>query len=94
MAALLAISLRCSGVNREALALPPLLPSSTAAADFFGSMSSSISPFRLFTTLTAVPITSRGRFSPRGPVGILGLLHGVWLAAFSIGVLSGKHIAR
>jgi hypothetical protein len=34
-------------------------------------MSSSISPVAIRITLTAVPIISRGRFSPLGPTGIL-----------------------
>jgi hypothetical protein len=33
-------------------------------------MSSSISPVAIFITLTAAPITSAGRFSPLGPLGI------------------------
>jgi hypothetical protein len=51
-----------------ARAFPPLRPSS-AAADFngSGSISSGISPVAIFMTLTAVPITSAGRFSPFGP---------------------------
>jgi hypothetical protein len=68
-AAFLAISARRSGVIFAARALPPRAPSS-AAADFAesGSFSSS-SPVAIRITLTALPITSAGRFSPRGPRG-------------------------
>src|SRR5437016_1579512 len=37
-----------------------------------GSISSSISCVAILATLMAAPITSAGRFSPRGPFGILG----------------------
>jgi hypothetical protein len=55
-----------------ARAFPPRLPSS-AAADFAESGSSSVSsPVAIRMTLTALPITSAGRFSPLGPRGIFG----------------------
>jgi hypothetical protein len=44
--------------------------SSIAAADLGESVSSSISPVAIRMTLTALPITSAGRFSPRGPRGM------------------------
>ena len=45
-------------------------PSSTAALFLpSSSISSSISPVAIFITLTAVPITSPGRFWPLGPLG-------------------------
>jgi hypothetical protein len=50
--------------------LPPRLPSS-AAADLVESGNSSVSsPVAIRMTLTALPITSARRFSPRGPRGI------------------------
>jgi hypothetical protein len=44
--------------------------SSIAAAGLGESVSSSISPVAIRMTLTALPITSAGRFSPRGPRGM------------------------
>src|SRR3954464_6854365 len=52
----LAIALRCSGVRLRARAAPPRFPRSAAAASFLGLGCSSI---------------SAGRFSPRGPLGII-----------------------
>src|SRR5712691_8841957 len=57
------------GVIPAARALPPRLPSS-AAADLAESSSSGSSPVAIRMTSTAAPITSAGRFSPRGPRGI------------------------
>jgi hypothetical protein len=68
-AAFLAISRRRSGVILAARALPPCDPSS-AAADFAESSSSVSSPVAIRMILTALPITSAGRFSPRGPLGM------------------------
>jgi hypothetical protein len=70
-AAAFAISDRRSGVILAARAFPPRLPSSAAA--FFAesvSTSSVSSPVAIRMTLTALPITSAARFSPRGPLGI------------------------
>jgi hypothetical protein len=65
---------RRSGVIFSARAFPPRLPIDTAAGSlpaFSGvSMSSSISPVAIFITLTAFALTSAGRFSPLGPLGI------------------------
>jgi hypothetical protein len=51
-----------------ARALPPLRPSSAAALCGLGV--SSTSPVAIRMTCTALPITSAGRFSPFGPLGI------------------------
>src|ERR1043166_6395303 len=53
---------------------PPREPSS-AAADFAESISSASSPVAMRMTLTDMPITSAGRFSPRGPRGIYNRPH-------------------
>jgi hypothetical protein len=50
--------------------LPPLLPSCAAALES-SWRSSSISPVAIFAIITARPMASAGRFSPRGPLGIL-----------------------
>ena len=67
-AALRAISRRSSGVRRFARARPPILPpfARLGAADTV----SSSSPVAILATMTAVPITSAGRFWPWGPFGI------------------------
>src|SRR5271165_1237367 len=73
-AAFFAISARRSGVIFSARAFPPRLPIDTAAGSlpcFSGvSISSSISPVAILATLIALPITSAGRFSPLGPLGM------------------------
>jgi hypothetical protein len=67
-----AISARRSGVIFAARAFPPRLPSSAAALlARLVSNSSLSSPVAIRMTLTAAPITSAGRFSPRGPFGML-----------------------
>jgi hypothetical protein len=71
-AAFRAIAARRLGVIRAALALPPRLPSSAAALLALSSSSVS-SQVAIRMTLTAAPITSAGRFSPRGPLGIAAL---------------------
>jgi hypothetical protein len=63
-AAFAAISFRRSGVIVAARAFPPLLPNSAAALRS-GSASYS-SPVAIRITFAALPITSAGRFSPRG----------------------------
>src|SRR5579862_9046689 len=68
-----AIADRSDDDSRLALALPPRLPSS-AAADFTESSFSVSSPVAIRMTLTALPITSAGCFSPRGPLGIGSLM--------------------
>src|SRR5262249_37187147 len=72
-AALRAISARFFLESLAARALPPRLPRSAAALRT-GSFSCS-SPVAILMTLTAAPITSAGRFSPRGPLGIRYLLN-------------------
>src|ERR1044071_7534972 len=73
-AAFLAISAHLAGVIRAARPPPPREPSS-AAADFAESISSASSPVAMRMTLTDMPITSAGRFSPRGPRGIYNRPH-------------------
>ena len=68
-AALRAISARRSGVIFAARAFPPFRPSSAAAEK--SSLVSSISPVAILATMTARDTASAGRFSPRGPLGIL-----------------------
>ncbi|MEQ1549461.1 MAG: hypothetical protein ABL918_12570 [Chakrabartia sp.] len=52
----------------EARFLPPKLPSWAAA---LGEPAvSSISPVAIFPIITARPMASAGRFSPRGPLGM------------------------
>jgi hypothetical protein len=70
-AAFRAISARCSLLSDLALAFPPRLPSSAAANLAESGNSSVSSPVAIRITLTALPITSAGRFSPRGPWGML-----------------------
>src|SRR5947209_11195899 len=53
---------------RRHLRRAPRAPSS-AAADLARSSSSSSSPVAMRMTFTDMPITSAGRFSPRGPLG-------------------------
>jgi hypothetical protein len=53
---------------------PPRLPKE-AAADLTASRSSSISPVAILPIITARPIASAGRFSPRGPLGMGCPLH-------------------
>ena len=72
-AAFLAISARRSELMLLARAAPPFLPSAFAA----GSLPSSgyngtrqSSPVAIRMTWTALPITSAGRFSPLGPLGM------------------------
>src|SRR6185437_9888936 len=79
-AAFLAISARRFFESVAALALPPRLPSSAAALLVAGDRSSSSSPVAIRMTLTALPITSAGRFSPRGPLGMLNPLGAVDLS--------------
>ncbi len=74
VAAFLAISWRRFLLRALARAFPPLLPSSAAALRSGRTSSSSPSAIRI--TFTALPITSAGRFSPRGPLGIGFLLLG------------------
>ena len=52
--------------------MPPRLPSS-AAADFVVSTFSVSSPVAMRMTLTGALVTSAGRFSPGGPLGIIAL---------------------
>ena len=47
---------------------PPLRPSSAAALDSW-SRSCSIAPVAILPIMTARPMASAGRFSPRGPLG-------------------------
>jgi hypothetical protein len=69
-AAIRAISARRCGGIFAARAFPPREPSS-AAANFAESGTSSVSsPVAILMTLTALPITSAGRFSPLGPFGM------------------------
>jgi hypothetical protein len=72
-AAFLAISARRAGDIFAARALPPRDPSSAAADLAESGNSSSSSPVAIRMTLTALPITSARRFSPRGPLGIAAL---------------------
>lgn len=67
-AAALAISARFSGDKDLARARPPLRPN--RAASDSGPRFSSISPVAIRPTMTAAPITSAGRFSPLGPLGM------------------------
>jgi hypothetical protein len=69
-AAFRAISARFSFDRFAARALPPRLPSSAAAPLISGGNSSVSSPVAIRMTLTALPITSAGRFSPLGPLGL------------------------
>jgi hypothetical protein len=70
-AAALAISDLRAGLVRAALVLQPRFPNSAAALLTRSVSSSSVSsPVAIRMTLTALPITSAGRFSPRGPLGI------------------------
>jgi hypothetical protein len=57
---------REASIKVTAATAPPSIP----AADLGESVSSSISPIAIRMTLTALPITSAGRFSPRGPRGM------------------------
>jgi hypothetical protein len=66
-AAFFAISERFSLESFSRLAVPPAFPL-RIRPDIGGSASSS--PVAIFATIMAQPITSAGRFSPRGPVGI------------------------
>ena len=67
-AALRPISRRCSAVSDSARAFAPACPLRTRPD---GSLSVSLtSPTDNRATITAAPITSAGRFSPLGPVGI------------------------
>src|SRR3984893_17263432 len=52
-----------------------------ASARFFHGLFSSSSPVAILPTMTAAPITSARRFSPRGPLGILVIRSGLALAA-------------
>ena len=71
-AAFLAISAFRSGVRAFALAAPPSFPSCCAGLGAgASSRSSGSSPVAIRMTRTAAPITSAGRFSPRGPLGIM-----------------------
>ena len=67
-AAALAISLRFDFERLFARAFPPKLPSWAAA--LWALDVSVSSPVAIRITLTALPITSAGRFWPFGPVGI------------------------
>ena len=67
-AAFRAIALRRFLDKAVARAFPPLLPSSAAALFCSTSVTS---PVAICMMRTALPITSAGRFSPRGPLGIL-----------------------
>ena len=71
-AAARATSARRSGVMAAARAAPPLRPMLTAAASLplSGSGASFSSPVAIRMTFTAAPITSAGRCSPLGPLGI------------------------
>jgi hypothetical protein len=66
-AAFFAISKRFSLESLSPLAFPPAFPL-RIRPDIGGSASSS--PVAIFATMMAQPITSAGRFSPWGPVGI------------------------
>src|SRR5437016_5978872 len=71
LAAFLAIADRFLADRPAARALPPIRPSATAAAFLPSSVvRSSTSPVAILPTMTALPITSAGRFSPLGPLGI------------------------
>ncbi len=77
-AAFLACSARCSAVRLRARASPPSLP--RAAPGLMGASSSVSSPVARRMTFTAAPITSAGRDSPRGPLGMWRpMLHGLSL---------------
>jgi hypothetical protein len=67
-AARLAISDRFSCESFSARAFAPALP--LLVRPDFGRNVSLISPVAILATITAAPITSAGRLSPRGPVGI------------------------
>src|SRR5205823_6664112 len=78
-AALRAIDCRFLGVSLAARALPPFAPPALPRATawgFFSVLVSSTSPVAIRPTMTAAPITSAGRFSPWGPLGILVSRHG------------------
>src|ERR1700737_968211 len=78
LAAFFAISARRSGVMLLARATPPFLPSAFAAGSLPSSgIVSSISPVSTRMTRTALPITSAGRFSPLGPLGMARLPYGL-----------------
>ena len=62
------------GESFFALAAPPIFPALLAALASRVRMSSSISPVAMRITLTALPMTSAGRFSPLGPRGIFAIL--------------------
>jgi hypothetical protein len=70
-AAFLAIALRFAGDRTFARALAPAWPLRTRPD--LGLSTSSISPVAILPTMTAAPITSAGRFSPRGPRGMADL---------------------
>src|SRR5262245_3601368 len=71
-AAFCAMRERCPASSLAALALPPARPP-LARFGVVGFFASSISPVAIFATMTAAPITSAGRFSPRGPRGMSAL---------------------
>jgi hypothetical protein len=67
---------RRSGESRTARALPPRDPSFAAAFLARSVSSSSVSsPVAIRMTLTALPITSAGRFWPWGPRGMASSSH-------------------
>jgi hypothetical protein len=68
-AAFAAISFRRAGVSALARALLPARPLRTFPADFLLPGSSNF-PIAIRMTWTALPMTSAGRFSPLGPLGM------------------------
>src|SRR4051794_3166943 len=84
LAAALAIAFRRFALKPFARAVPPILPSATAAGFFPSFLEdgtlSSISPVAILAIMTARAFTSAGRFSPLGPFGITDRL-----------LLGGKH---
>ncbi len=67
-AAFLAISCRLASDSLSARTFPPIFPPLARLGAI--PLVSSISPVAIRPTMTAAPITSAGRFSPRGPRGI------------------------
>src|SRR3989442_149107 len=82
------MALRSSGDNALARALAPARP--LRVRPDLGLGVSIISPVAILPTMTAAPITSAGRFSPRGPRGMYVPLRGnALIVACSRPVASG-----
>jgi hypothetical protein len=84
LAAALAISLRRAEGMDLARAAPPALPPLARLGALLGL--SSASPVAMRPTRMAAPITSAGRFSPRGPLGIMTRPHRLcrWAQSFDL----------